>query len=402
MLVDTNVIIHFPSVFQGLKDIHIHLGTVEELDRLKESENPELAYRARKGAKLIKHNLNRITIVQERYREQEVDDMLLMTAKKQNMVLVTNDLTLELKARFNNVQTMPYTNGDSSIYTGIKRIGVESECDVDKYLVDNCFLISLYENEIVVFEDKNSLQESHDGSMIPTPICAFIKKTGELQEIKEFKIKNYFEKEIKARNIEQKCLLHVLNDKNIKIIVVNGGYGTGKTYLTVNYALDQLEQGKIDKIVYVPNNAITEHSRQVAAVPGGLLEKELLYMGSLIDILGYEMIEDRVMNGTLEVMPISLARGRNIERSIILVNEAQNLTEEHIKLLIGRVGEETTIIFDGDIHQTDRPVFRNSNGLKLLYKVRKSEFADLFATVKLEAIERSRTAQVSSYLDTID
>lgn len=72
-------------------------------------------------------------------------------------------------------------------------------------------------------------------------------------------------------------------------------------------------------------------------------------------------------------MPISLARGRNIEDSIILVNEAQNLTEEHIKLLVARCGKGTRIFFDGDIKQADSNIFRQKSGLKLLTKLRFSE-----------------------------
>ena len=125
-------------------------------------------------------------------------------------------------------------------------------------------------------------------------------------------------------------------------------------------------------------------------------------MGSLVDIVGYDEIEKRIQDGTLELMPISLARGRNLENAIVLVNEAQNLTEEHIKLLIGRIGENSKIIFDGDSHQADKAIFRNSNGLKLLYKIKDSSFADLFSVVKLVTIERSRTAQVSNFLDAID
>lgn len=152
----------------------------------------------------------------------------------------------------------------------------------------------------------------------------------------------------------------------------------------------------------MPNNATTANTREVSAVPGDMFQKEMPYMSSLIDIVGYDEIERRFQDGTLELMPISLARGRNIENAIVLVNEAQNLTEEHIKLLIGRIADGTRIIFDGDIHQADKAVFKNSSGLKLLYKIRNSQFADLFSVVKLNTIERSRTAQVSGFLDSID
>ena len=98
--------------------------------------------------------------------------------------------------------------------------------------------------------------------------------------------------------------------------------------------------------------------------------------------------------GQLELLPISIARGRSFDNSIILVNEAQNLTEDHVKLLVARCGENTRIFFDGDIKQADANVFRQKSGLKLLTKLRFSkEFSNLFSAVKLESIERSKTAQ---------
>ena len=104
--------------------------------------------------------------------------------------------------------------------------------------------------------------------------------------------------------------------------------------------------------------------------------------------------------GQLELLPISIARGRSFDNSIILVNEAQNLTEDHVKLLVARWGANTRIFFGGDIKQADASIFRQKSGLKLLTKLRFSdEYSDLFAAVRLEQIERSKTAQAAGYLD---
>ena len=203
--------------------------------------------------------------------------------------------------------------------------------------------------------------------------------------------------------LNKKCLMHSLFDDDIKIIVATGCFGTGKSLLTINYAFQQLERGKIDKIVYVPNNAITANSREVAALPGDLLEKEIIYMGSLVDMVGYDEIERRIKDGTLELMPISLARGRNIENSIVLVNEAQNLNRSAYKTADWKSWRKYKKLFLMEILIKQIDLFlKNSNGLKLLYKIKDSEFADLFSTVNLKTIERSRTAQVSIYLDAID
>lgn len=94
-------------------------------------------------------------------------------------------------------------------------------------------------------------------------------------------------------------------------------------------------------------------------------------------------------------------RGRNFENCIVIANEAQNLDSDHVKLLLGRIGENSRIFFDGSLQQVDSPLFKNKNGLRHLLKISSSPYADLFATVKLKKIERSRTARVADYLDEV-
>ena len=95
-------------------------------------------------------------------------------------------------------------------------------------------------------------------------------------------------------------------------------------------------------------------------------------------------------------------RGRNFEDSIVLISEAQNLDEDQVKLLIGRIGNGSRIFFDGSLKQIDSTIFKNKNGLKLLLNISKSEeFSKFFSVVRLEQIERSKTAQIADYLDVI-
>ena len=103
----------------------------------------------------------------------------------------------------------------------------------------------------------------------------------------------------------------------------------------------------------------------------------------------------------LEIVPVAYIRGRNFDDSIVLVSEAENLTEEHIKLLLARCGNNTRIFFDGDIHQADSAIFKDRNGLKLLLNLHDSPFAEMFATTQLVRIERSVVAATADYLDTI-
>ena len=171
-----------------------------------------------------------------------------------------------------------------------------------------------------------------------------------------------------------------------------------------SFALHELAKGSIEKIVIVPNNAQNENTRELGTLPGDMFSKEIVYMGQIIDIIGDSIEVERLYNdGLIEIMPIAVARGRNLENCIVIVNEAQNLTDDHIKLLIARCAEGTRIFFDGDVKQTDAKVFREKSGLKLLTKLKDSkDFSDLFSMIRLESIERSRTAQAAQYLDEIE
>ena len=196
--------------------------------------------------------------------------------------------------------------------------------------------------------------------------------------------------------------MELLYDKEVSIIAATGEYGTGKSYILTNFALQQLSKGKIDKIVYVPNNSIVENTRELGTLPGDATDKELIYMGPILDIVGEDIARHMIENGEIEIVPISVMRGRSFNNAIVLINEAQNLTTEHIKLLIARCGEKTRIFFDGDIKQSDSHVFKNKSGLKLLLHLSKSEeYSSIFGTVRLNSIERSKTAQASAYLDNL-
>ena len=178
--------------------------------------------------------------------------------------------------------------------------------------------------------------------------------------------------------------------------------GKKKSFILNNFALQELERGNISKIVYIPNNSYTENAMEIGYLPGSQIEKVEGQIGPLIDLIGIDQVHEMLGNEELEVVPMNSIRGRSFQNSIILVNEAQNLTEDHIKLLIGRCGENTRIFFDGDIKQADSQLFRNKNGLKLLLSLRKSKrYSKLFSTIKLLSTERSETAQCADYLDNL-
>lgn len=116
--------------------------------------------------------------------------------------------------------------------------------------------------------------------------------------------------------------------------------------------------------------------------------------------MGIDEIKNWLDEDQLEIVPVNYIRGRNFTNAIVIVSEAENLTEEHIKLLIGRCGDNTRIFFDGDIPQADSAIFKDRNGLKLLLQLHNSEiYSRIFSTVHLVTIERSIVAAAADYLD---
>ena len=231
----------------------------------------------------------------------------------------------------------------------------------------------------------------------------FVWRGGELHDVRYHEIRNKWINKIKPRpnNPEQVCLFDALNTPEITIVYAGGCFGVGKSFILNNYALQDLEQGKIKKIVYIPNNAYVSNAMEIGMLPGDQFQKTAPLIGPLIDLIGIDEVTRLIQNEQLEIVPLGYIRGRNFEDSIVIVNEAQNLSAEHIRLLIGRIGNGSRIFFDGSLQQIDTPLFKNRNGLRSLLKIADSEYSDLFATVKLNKIERSRTARVADYLEEV-
>ena len=393
-LLDTNILLKYPSVFNDYRNkIVISILVIEELDGLKKSNNFEVAYQARRASHLIFQEKDNITFSFENDHLSSVDNNLLMIAKAHKYTLVTEDLNLIIKAEMENTPYEIY-NKISSDYTGVKYYNIDLDennysVELKKILEEGISPIPMKENEFLIIRDSRE-----------NVLCRLIYQNGVLKNFKLETILNDFVSKIVPRNTEQECLVHLLKNKDISIISAIGEYGTGKSYLLINYALQQLQKGEINKIIYVPNNAIVENTRELGILPGDTIDKELLYMGPILDLIGEDRARDMITKNEIEIAPISVMRGRSFTNSILIVNEAQNLTTDHIKLLVARCGDGTRIFFDGDIKQSDSSIFRNKNGLKLLpFLADSNEFAKIFGMVKLKTIERSKTAQASAYLE---
>lgn len=413
LIVDTNILLDFPQIVQDAEaedDVVILTDVLKELDGLKLSANQDTAYKARRAAVVISRNLSKLNWNDDYENiNMKVDDKLLLAAQETGSTLVTNDVYLKIKAKLKNTLTKGYGGGDD--YTGVRTLKLAT--DENKYHPDLTFILEnqklldeqkpLREGEYLIIKDLSSPIKTKYGDDFEV-LYTGVNINGKIIEIPKYKnvIQNQWVSKIVPLNPEQECLFNALNNENKSIIYAGGPFGTGKSFILNNYALQEFERGHINKIVYVPNNCYTENTVDLGALPGELLEKVTGLIGPLLDLVGIDKITEMMNLNQLEIVPINYIRGRSFKDSIIIVNEAQNLTEDHIKLLVARCDEGTRILFDGDMKQADSTIFRNKNGLKLLSQLSKSAtFADIFAMVKLVTIERSKTANAASYLDDI-
>ena len=218
--------------------------------------------------------------------------------------------------------------------------------------------------------------------------------------IKYKKISNRFTGDIRPLNNQQKLAFDMLQNDNITVKMLAGTFGSGKTMLMVSSAIDMIEKHKVEKLIWIRNNIEVKNTKELGALPGTLLEKlgAASFAGPLADHLGGEAgLEYWINNGQVEVAHLGFIRGRDYKNAIIMVSEAENLTKEHVQLLLGRVGEGSMLWLDGDLKQTDEAVFENNSGMRKAIQCLTGN--PHFGYVYLNKTERSETAQLADLLD---
>lgn len=204
-------------------------------------------------------------------------------------------------------------------------------------------------------------------------------------------------KVIYPRNDEQICAIDMLLDESKTIKLLTGSWGTGKTMLLVSAALNMLNRGRYDRIIWIRNNVDVKDTKDIGALPGEAIEKLLPYLGPFIDHVGEDEVKSMINNGSLMVEPLQFLRGRNFENSIIMCSEAENLTKEHIQLIIARAAEGSIVMFDADNRQRDKAIFEKSKGIETMIDRFKGN--KLFGYVHLIKGERSDTAAMADLLN---
>lgn len=211
-------------------------------------------------------------------------------------------------------------------------------------------------------------------------------------------LKSHYTGEVKPRNIQQHLLFDMYNNEDLTIKLATGRFGSGKTFSMVTAAMSALESGKFEKIVWVRNNVDVKDTVPLGALPGDEYAKLLPFVMPLADHCGgIDGIQRLLEKGQLEIVHLGFLRGRDIRNSIIMCTEAENLTKEHIQLIIGRVGEGSVLYMDADLKQRDKTAFEKSGGLEKMVDSLKGN--NLFGYVHLVKSERSETARLADLMD---
>jgi len=319
---------------------------------------------------------------------------------KNKTILVTKDINLRLKAKSLNIAAEDFKTGKikdlESLYTGKTVIA-----GLPKEIID-----SIYTNDFCMPEDV--------GIKAPIPNHYFILKNSKTsvlvfynpisQRIERIEKKSAYR--IAPRNAEQVFALHAIINPNIKLVTLQGVAGTGKTLLALAGALDQKRHFKQ---IYLARPIVPLSNKDIGFLPGDIISKLNPYMEPLWDNLKfiksqfnekdkeYKKITDAVDQEKLKITPLAYIRGRSISNVFFIVDEAQNLTPHEVKTIITRAGENTKIIFTGDIYQIDTPYLDSqSNGLS--YLIDKIKHHEIYAHVRLEKGERSNLANLANQL----
>ena len=273
-------------------------------------------------------------------------------------------------------------------YTGFKDIVLTNPNDINAlYDPKTNETFGCLENEYLIARDEKE-----------EVIDLFKCKDGQLVQVPYKAIESKFAGKIKPRNIQQKLGIDMLYDTDTTIKILTGKFGTGKDLLMSSAAIDLIEKGYFDKLVYIRNNIEVKNSKPIGHLPGSSNEKLLPFAMCLADhVGGVDGLSYMIEKGVVEVVHLGFIRGRDIKNSIILCSEAENLTKEHIQLLIGRVGEGSSLWINGDFKQTDLAIFERNNGLMIAFDRLKGH--PRFGYVKLLKTERSETAAMADLLD---
>ncbi len=427
-VLDTSVYLtDFNSVFSyGNNDIIVPLIVLEELDKLKKRPNGvglnargiirildslrekghfQKGIRIRKGAGLIYTQAPDLSELPNGYDPEVPDHQIIATAltiKRENpekkVIVVSNDINLRIKCDAIGVPAESYATENviekgNELYSGFTKVLVDEQI-VDRFYAGEDIILSevldeeveLYHNQFVMLvsssNDKKTAITRYLGDLIP------------LKKIPEYKGEGWG---ITPKNKEQNFAMELLYDENVPVISLIGKAGSGKTLCAIAAGLEQVmgQDPKYNRLIV--SRPIQPMGKDIGYLPGTMEEKMAPWLAPIQDNLRFLfgndnlMLESYMEKGIIEVEAITYIRGRSIQKSFIVIDECQNLTQHEIKTILTRVGHDSKIILTGDIEQIDNVnIDEVSNGLT--YVIEKLKPYDITGHITFLKGERSKVA----------
>ncbi len=160
-------------------------------------------------------------------------------------------------------------------------------------------------------------------------------------------------KNVRPRSEGQKRLMEAIESHNLVFAI--GPAGTGKTYLAIAAAVEAFDNGKVDRIIL--SRPAVEAGEKIGYLPGDLQDKMAPYLRPLYDALhermGLKRLKQCIDSGEIEIAPIGYMRGRTLNNAFVVIDEAQNCTYGQIKMIVSRLGFNSTMVITGDPDQSD-------------------------------------------------
>ena len=429
-ILDTNVILHDSTCIKNFEDndIVIPISVLEELDHFKRG-NEQIHFNARDFLRQLddlsihtnenqlsnKDGRIRVMInhswdpeVKSIFNEDSSDNRIINCAYKiqhenpeRLVILVSKDTNMRLKSRSLSIKAEDYTSDTvenfNTVYDNNQFIG-----DVDS-------------SEIDLIQSPDGIDPKQIKSISePLPNENFILRNGQNSilatfdpfEKKIIQIKKQTAYGINPRNAEQSFAFNILMDPRIQLITLSGKAGTGKTLLALASAL---EQRKKYRQIFLARPIVPLSNKDIGFLPGDIESKLTPYMQPLFDNLTVikdqfkknekrnSKINELLDEKKLVITPLAYIRGRSLQKTFFIVDEAQNLTPHEVKTIITRAAEGTKIIFTGDINQIDHPYLdKRSNGVT--YLINRMKKQNMFSHINLKKGERSELAELASNL----
>ena len=316
------------------------------------------------------------------------------------VILVSKDINLRLKAKSLNLTAEDFETGKvkniESLYTGKTTLD-----NIDSAIIDDLYSNGFCNTSDLGLDEGIANHYYILKSSSSSALAYFNPITKRIERVEKHSVSR-----IIPRNAEQVFALHAMLNPEVNLVTLQGVAGTGKTLLAL---AGSWEQRRNFKQIYLARPIVPLSNKDIGYLPGDIHEKINPYMEPLWDNLKFiqnqygemdnefKRISDAVENEKLMITPLAYIRGRSISNICFIVDEAQNLTPHEVKTIITRAGENTKIIFTGDIYQIDTPYLDSqSNGLSVL--IDKIKHNEIYAHVRLEKGERSELANLANDL----